>query len=57
MRGGHCQRFITSRNVLLRPTRVVSENAVRRGLRFFVVCWISVVDQEFSSISNSPLPR
>jgi len=37
-RGGHCQRFVTSLVVLLRPTEsVMSESTVRRDLRFLVL--------------------
>ena len=34
-RGGHCQKFVASLVVLLCPTRMISESAVRWGL-FYV---------------------
>ena len=36
-RGGHCQRFVTSLVIFFRPTRVISESVVRRGLQYFVL--------------------
>ena len=45
-RGGHCQRFVTSLVVLLRPTEsVMSESTVRQYLRFFVLIREDYVDR------------